>query len=109
MGCCFCFDLILLEVGQGAVCGLSNVLFIKSKAWVHIQFAMVRDVQEACVTLVPDVTGIFTQRAGRETCVLAMPVQIWGVPLIPPGSVKMNVPLLASKVSLRSLFGRRQD
>lgn len=109
LGCCFCFDLIFLEVGQGALCGLFNVLFIKSRAWPHVQFAMVGDVQEACVHPCPRCDCIFTQRAGRETCVLAMPVQIWGVSLIPPGSVKMNFPLLVSKVLLRSLFGRRQD
>lgn len=103
----FCFD--FLKVGQGALCGLSDALFIKSRAWVHVQFAAVGVVQEACGTLVPDVTGIFTQWAGRGTCVLAVPVQIQGVPLLPPGSVKMNFPLLASKVSLKSLFGRWQD
>lgn len=49
LGCGFCFDLIFLEVGRGGLCGLSNVLFIKSRAWAHVQFAMVGDVQEACV------------------------------------------------------------
>lgn len=29
-----------MKVGQGALCGLSNVLFIKSRAWVRVQFAM---------------------------------------------------------------------
>lgn len=96
-------------MGQGALCGLSNVLFIKSRARVHVQFAVVGAVQEACVTLVPDVTGIFTQWEGRGTRVLAILAQIWGVPLIPPGSVKMNFHLSALKMSLRSLFGGRQD
>lgn len=88
-----------MKVGQGALCGLSNVLFIKSRAWVHVQFAMAGVVQEACVTLVLDVTGNLTQWAGRGTSVLAMPAQNWGVPLVPLGSVKMNLPLQASKMS----------
>lgn len=76
---------------------------------MHVQFAMVGVVQEVCVTLVLDVTGNLTQWAGRGTSVLAMPGQNWGVPLVPPGSVKMNLHLQASKMSPRSLFRRRQD
>lgn len=75
---------------------------------MHVQLAMGGVVQEACVALVLDVTGNLTQRAGRGTSVLAMPGQNWGVPLIPSGSVKMNLHLQASKMSPRS-FGRRQD
>lgn len=76
---------------------------------MHVYFAIVGAVQEACVTLVPDVTGIFTQWEGRGTCVLAILAQVWGVPLIPSGSVKTNFHLSASKMSLRSLFGGMQD
>lgn len=36
------------KVGQGALCGLSNVLFIKSRTWMHVQFATAGVVQEAC-------------------------------------------------------------